>query len=173
MVKTLGQDEIIRAMLRQRPRISAGLWLLLKDAHLAEDIFQEVMVKALEGRSLFANEAQLMAWVKITGRNQALNLLKKRSRESCLLDVELWEKVESHLQSGAMATARHEALLDCVEGLPEKSRKLLDLRYYEGRSGDEVARSLRMRPDAVYQALARLHRALHECVKLKLAREAT
>jgi RNA polymerase sigma-70 factor (ECF subfamily) len=166
---TLSQNELIRTLLAQRPRMSVGIWLLVHDVHLAEDVFQELMVKALENQALFTNEAQLLSWCRITARNLSLNLLRRRQRETTMLSEQVVELLEQEWEAqGASVAARIDALQDCLEALPEPARVLLDLRYFQGRSCTDVGKVLGMRLEAAYQRLSRLHRALRECVEGRL-----
>ena len=167
----LTQDALVRTLLAQRARISAGVWLVVRDVHLAEDVFQEVMVKALANDGLFANEAQLLSWCRVTARNAALNLMRKRNREALMLCESMLERIDAEwdaAESLVPSTARFEALQDCIETLPEASRRMLDLRYFEGRSCAEVGKVLGVKVDAAYQRLSRLHRALRECVERRM-----
>lgn len=169
--RSLSQDELIRTLLAQRARISAGVWLVVRDVHLAEDIFQEVMVKALAG-SPFTNEAHLLSWCRITGRNAALNLMRKRGREITTLSGDILELLDAETPApDSQRKARIEVLQECVEALPEMARAMVDARYFEGRSCAEVAASFKMGLDAAYQRLSRLHRALRECMEGKLMAE--
>jgi RNA polymerase sigma-70 factor (ECF subfamily) len=166
---SLSQDELIRTLLAQRVRISAGVWLVVRDVHLAEDVFQEVMVKALGAESAFTNESHLLSWTRVTARNVALNLMRKRGREVTTLSGEIMELLEEEMQAqGGAVAARVEALQACVEALPADSRALVDARYFEGRSCAEIATAFKMGLDATYQRLSRLHRALRECVEGRL-----
>jgi len=166
---SLSQDELIRTLLTQRARISAGVWLVVRDVHLAEDVFQEVMVKALAAEVAFTNESHLLSWCRVTARNVALNLMRKRGREVTTLSGDIMEMLEEELQGeGGAVAARVEALQACVEALPADSRALVDARYFEGRSCAEVAAAFKMGLDATYQRLSRLHRALRECVEGRL-----
>ena len=167
-MNSLSQDELIRTLLAQRARISAGVWLIVRDVHLAEDVFQEVMVKALANEA-FTNEAHLLSWCRVTGRNVGLNLMRKRGREVTTLSEDILEMLEAEAQAqGVSKAARIEALQECVEALPDASRALVDARYFEGRSCAEVAATFKLGLDAAYQRLARLHRALRECMEGKL-----
>ena len=168
-MSALTQDELIRTLLAQRARISAGVWLVVRDVHLAEDVFQEVMVKALAAEAPFTNEGHLLSWCRVTARNVALNLMRKRGRESTTLSGDIMELLESESEAqGCLTPQRLEALQECVEELPEESRAFMDARYYEGRTCAELAATFRTRIDAVYQRLSRLHRALRLCVENKL-----
>lgn len=66
-MSSLPQSEVIRTPLGVRSRLSTGFFSVLRDAHLAEDVFQEVMVKALGQQDLFTNEAELLSWARAVG----------------------------------------------------------------------------------------------------------
>jgi DNA-directed RNA polymerase specialized sigma24 family protein len=53
--------------------------------------------------------------------------------------------------------------------MPQESKRLLRLRYDDGRSGRDLAALLRSSEDAVYKALSRLHAALRKCAEERLA----
>ena len=166
---SLSQSDLIHTLLSQRARISAGVWLVVRDVHLSEDVFQEVMVKALSDQKAFGNEAHLLSWCRVTARNLALNLMRKRGRETTSLDGEILQLLEAEFEIGGSASsARIEALQECVEELPENSRAMLDARYFEGRTCAEVAVTFKMGLDAAYQRISRLHRALRSCVEGKM-----
>ncbi len=169
MAQQLTQTDLIRILLSQRARISASTWLVLRDVHLTEDVFQELMIKALDHQDIFTNESQLLSWCRVTARNAALNLVRDRGRETSVLNVDILEliDVESDASPGATA-ARIEALQDCVAALPEASRDLLEARYYHGQSCHEVAKAVRTNLHTIYQRMSRLHRALRDCVQRRL-----
>ena len=164
----LTQDEIIRSLFAHRARLNAAVWMVVRDVHLAEDVFQEVMVKALARHEAFDHEAHLLAWARVTARHLALNLLRQRKKGWVVLDEETLELMAADGASPHAPSARVEALQDCLETVPDGPRRMLDLRYAEGRSCEEVARIFGLSLDAAYQRLSRLHRALRDCVEQKL-----
>ena len=171
---SLTQDDLIRTLLSQRTRLTAGVWLVVRDLHIAEDLFQEVMIRALENRELFTDETQLLSWCRVAARNSAINVLRKRQREATMLSEQIIDLLDREWdEESRTPPARIEALHECLEALPEKSRALLDLRYFQGHSCSEVGKALGMSLDAAYQRLSRLHRALRTCVDEKLSRSLT
>lgn len=169
----LTQEDIIRTLLAARMRISASAWLIVRDRATAEDIFQNVSVKALAGGAQFEREAQLVSWTHITARHEALNWLRARKGRGIALDGRVLELLEAEWdrQAARPEGARVEALRMCMESLPEPSRRVLELRYSDECSCDEVSRELGVGLDAVYQRLSRLHRALRQCIEKRLAGE--
>ena len=63
-----------------------------------------------------------------------------------------------------------EALHHCVGRLAAPARELLQMKYAEGLTAVVIADKLCRTPDAVYQSLSRIHRALRECVERELVR---
>jgi DNA-directed RNA polymerase specialized sigma24 family protein len=57
-----------------------------------------------------------------------------------------------------------------VAALPEKSRRMLSLRYEARRPVEEVAHALGQSFDAVTKALYRLRQALADCVERILSK---
>jgi RNA polymerase sigma-70 factor (ECF subfamily) len=160
----------MRALLAARSRISAVAFLVVRDTQTAEDIFQDVSVKALSDDVSFEGEPQLLSWANITARHQALNWIRSRKNRPAPLNEELLELMEAEWARDSMRSEgeRIEALRQCIEKLPAGSRQILDLRYSQGCSCKEVSRTVGAGLDAVYQRLARLHRALRECIEKRV-----
>ena len=66
---------------------------------------------------------------------------------------------------------RREALDACLAKLDDRQRRLLERRYDQQRSVDDVASEFGMSVEAVYKAISRLRQRLHECIDQALATE--
>jgi RNA polymerase sigma-70 factor (ECF subfamily) len=171
----LSQEEIVRALLTSRTCISASAWIIVRDAQAAEDIFQNLSVKALTGDARFELEAKLISWAHITARHEALNWIRSRKGRSLCLDETVLDLVAAEWEGdvpGGKEGTRIEALRSCLETLPQQSRQMLDLRYSDERSCSDIGRVLGLGLDAVYQRLSRVHRALKKCTERRLTGEA-
>ncbi len=168
---TLVQEKIVRTMMASRLRICSAVWLVTRDHHAAEDVFQNIAVKALAADLEFEGEAQLVSWALISARHEALNWIRARKHRMLVLDDEVLGLMEAEWvrSTDGLGGARVEALRDCLERVPEDSRRLLHLRYFEGRSCADAARILKANLETVYQRLSRLHRALRKCIDLRMA----
>ncbi|HXX94236.1 MAG TPA: sigma-70 family RNA polymerase sigma factor [Planctomycetota bacterium] len=172
----LGPEEIVRTLLGARTRISGSIWMVTRDVQAAEDIFQNVSVKALSEGPHFEGPPQLISWARIVARNEALNWIRDRKgKEGSLKEVALdlvdqeWDEEARQGREGERA----QAVRGCLEGLSRESRRILELRYAEGRSSGEISRETGVRLEAVYQRLSRLHRALKRCTEERLAGQGT
>jgi RNA polymerase sigma-70 factor (ECF subfamily) len=166
----LSEKEILRFLMQSRERISAAAWLVVKDAHVAEDIFQNTVLKAVTKDVSFQAEAALFSWAFITARRDSLNWFRKHGRESVGIDEDILTLIHQDWQNDHLNPKgnRFELLRDCMEELPQKSEKILRLRYFEGLSCGEVADSISITLDAVYKRISRIQNSLRKCVELKM-----
>ena len=166
----LSEKEILRFLMQSRERISAAAWLVVKDAHVAEDIFQNTVLKAVTKDVNFDAEAALFSWAFITARRDSLNWFRKHRRESVGIDEDILTLIHQDWQNDHLNPKgnRFELLRDCMEELPQKSEKILRLRYFEGLSCGEIADSISITLDAVYKRISRIQNSLRKCVELKM-----
>lgn len=167
----LTDEEVLQLLMKWRTRVSAAAWTVVRDAHAAEDIFQNVALKAMTRDVRFESEAALLSWAFVLARREGIDWLRRRRRETLGLDDELlglldqeWLSAPSH-PSGA----KIEALRGCIAAAPGSARELLRLRYFEGHSCEEVAGRMGIGLNAVYKRVSRLHEDLRRCVEAKLA----
>ncbi len=166
----LTEHDVLQSLMKGRIRISAAAWLVVRDTHAAEDLFQNVALKAMTREVSFANEAALMSWALITARREGIDWLRRHRRETLRLEAETLDLLDREWQSEAAhsAGARIEALQDCLLAAPESARRLLKLRYFEGHSCEEVAERMGLGLNAIYKRISRLHESLKDCIEDKL-----
>jgi RNA polymerase sigma-70 factor (ECF subfamily) len=141
----LNPQEIVQTLLAVRTRISAAVWVIVRDAQAAEDIFQDVSVKALSADVQFDREPQLVSWALIAARHQSLNWLRSRKKQTVTLDESVLEQMEAEWARESMRPEgeRIEALRQCLEELPDRSKRMIRLRYFEEHPCRNVAKWLR------------------------------
>jgi RNA polymerase sigma-70 factor (ECF subfamily) len=166
----LDHETILKHLFEARQRLSGVAWLMVRDAQAAEDLFQNVALKSVTKNVSFEHEGALLSWAMVSIKREAIDWLRKRKPETLGLEPEVLDLISEEWSAHPQAEgSRMEALRDCLASVPEKSRQLLHLRYFDGHACDEVARQVGASVDAVYQRLSRLHRALKECVDNKVA----
>jgi len=166
----LSHEEIMRVLFAARSRLSAAAWIVSRDAQAAEDLFQNVALKALTKSVVFEHEGALLSWATVCIRREAIDWVRRRRPELAGLDADVLDLLDAEARAPAVAdSGRVGALRDCLEEVPEPARRLLELRYFEGHGCVEVARRIGIGLDAVYQRLSRLHRQLRACIEQRLA----
>ncbi len=166
------------AFIHDRHRLGAFVNGLLRDAHAAEDVLQEVWVRLaaeVEKGSRLDNQA---AWCRGVARNLVHRHWEQQQSAKVVADSAALETFLDRMElafaevdddPGYWAT-RQQALDECVAALPERSRQMLTLRYDSRASMDEVARAMGQTFESVTKTLYRVRRALLECVERKLSR---
>ncbi|WP_437230936.1 RNA polymerase sigma factor [Planctomicrobium sp. SH661] len=166
----LSNEEVAAKLLSERLAMTAFIATMTRNYHMAEDVFQDVCVKAIGREEEFESLDHLVNWAHMVGRNRAIDLMRARDGKylglsSDVLDAlsQIWPK-----DRAASLREKQEALQLCMEQLTQNNREILRLRYFEGRSGGDVARFLNRKLETVYQALARIHKSLGECVRKRM-----
>jgi len=164
----LEPDTIVQVLLRERLRVTALAAAVIRDVHAADDIFQQVVLAALEARSHFRDTDHVLAWSFRTARCRALDLARSRHLRS--LPDEVLDLLESRWSDPALVASsdRGEALHRCLGRLTGSARKLLQMKYTDGMTASAIADKLRRTANAIYQNLSRIHRSLRECVEREL-----
>ncbi len=169
----LSPEDITAALLRERLALTAYVATVTRDFHLAEDIFQEVCVKAVGKSGDFESPQHVLNWARVAGRHKAIDVLRMRDGKVIGLSEEMLAALEPVWPEGeaAQGSPALEALRKCMERLTPNNKEIVRLRYFEGRAGAQVAEAMGRKLETVYQALARIHRTLADCVRQRLANE--
>ncbi|MFZ4768025.1 MAG: sigma-70 family RNA polymerase sigma factor, partial [Roseimicrobium sp.] len=143
-----------------------------------EDVIQEVWVRLaaeIEKGAVIENQP---AWCRAVARNLILKHWRTQRTTKVVADSEVMEAFLTQVETAFAESEddaddewqrRQQALDECVAVLPEKSRRMLSLRYEGRKSVEEVARATGQSFDAVTKALYRLRQALTDCVERKLS----
>jgi RNA polymerase sigma-70 factor (ECF subfamily) len=165
----LAADHITAVLFGERLPLTAYIATVTHDFHVAEDIFQEVCVKAVSRSSEFESAEHLVNWARAVGKNRGIDVLRSRDgRSAGLSDKVLATLAHEWPRRSAETDGLVESLTACLERLTANNRELLRLRYFERHACLEVARLMGKKLETVYQALARVHKALGDCVRNRM-----
>ena len=168
----LSETTIVRVLVAERARLLAYIWVIVRDVHLVEDVFQEVAALAVQKRGELRDEAALPIWLRRTARFQALAALRDKSRDRAQpLTPEILDRLDEYWtgQDDQPDDVRMQALEHCLTQLSPYARQIVTLRYREGFKGIKVAELLGRNVRTIYMALTRIHNTLRECIEGKLA----
>jgi RNA polymerase sigma-70 factor (ECF subfamily) len=127
----------------------------------AEDVTQEVFLKAHRSIASFRGEAEFSSWTYRIAFNQAVNLKARvRFRSPHADETALCRAVAPEPDPGQRAETaqRDRALAECIQTLPEVYQSALRLYYWLGAGVEEVAALLDVPENTVKSYL---HRARH------------
>lgn len=164
-------EEAFRQVLAHRTMLKAYVLAIVRDPELAEDTLSDVAVELARNWSQYDASRPFAPWARGVARRVALANLRKRQALPSLLDAAVLDAVGADLDAlgdEARLEARKNALRRCLERLPEGSRRLVRLRYFENQSYEAVSRAVQRNVNALYVALNRIHEALTSCVQKHL-----
>ena len=165
--------QITTEFLANRQQLMSFIYGLVRNPQIAEDIFQETWLKLLNSIQQGTVIERPAPWCRKVAKNLVLEHWRQQANSKVVVDSSLLEFLDyvelAFDENPADKTSeRQHALNSCVEALPEKSKRLLTLKYDECYSLEKIAQTVEQSTDAVIKALLRLRQALAECVQKKL-----
>ena len=138
----------------------------------AEDLAQEVFIRAAKAYDGFRHEAKIETWLYRIATHVAVDRLRGTAlRRETMLGEELGEVAEDGREAGStleektLRRAANECIRNVIYGLPENYRTPLILSELEGFTNREIAEILDVSLDTVK---IRLHRAKEQLRKALL-----
>ena len=152
-------------------------WRLLGVAILAGVLTPSLVLaepsdaKAIARAAEFDDETHLRRWFCRTGRNAAIDAVRRSARQACLLPDAAIAALAADEETtvGPGWRDRLISLRDCLGTLTPRAREVVELRYGHDLSGEAVARRLDRQTDSVYRSLSRSYQHLRECIRRREA----
>lgn len=164
-------DEIVK---RYEKKLFSYIYRLVGNKEEAEDILQNVFVKAYRNIKTFDIERKFSSWIYRIAHNEAINFLKKRNKKKFIS----WEDIvsskdkmdtKSEERSPIDIWIRKEAateIKEALEMLPIKYREVLVLRYFSEKSYEEIGRMIKSPVNTVGTLINRAKKKLAAVINL-------
>ena len=162
-----GREEAVSVLFeRHRKRVYDYIRMMVKDADLADDLFQETFIKVLkslrEGR--YTDNGRFLAWVMRIAHNQIIDHFRRQRQQNTVSSEEAGydllnnkkyadRTIEDHMISDQIGSD----IRRLVEFLPEEQREVVLLRHYKNMSFNEIAEETGV---SINTALGRMRYAL-------------
>jgi len=133
---------------------------ITKSREDAEDIVLQTFTKLWEHKARIESPLHMRRWAFLTSRNLCINILRDKRAPRALTDQILSETQDSGsgediLEQEMVWAAVVERLWEIVHSLPPMRRKVLLMRFRENKSMEEIASLLGLRPQTVYNHMAK------------------
>jgi RNA polymerase sigma factor (sigma-70 family) len=134
-------------ILRHKDKLYTSILFLVKDKYLAEDIFQDVLIKVIDtirgGR--YTEEGKFLPWAMRIAHNLCVDHFRKVKRTPAIKtsdDRDIFEVI-NFTEEGAdvkmMKRQSHDRVRQMLDMLPEDQREVIILRHYADLSFKEIA----------------------------------
>jgi RNA polymerase sigma-70 factor (ECF subfamily) len=143
-----GEMNALEALIvRHKDKLYTSIVFLVKDKYLAEDIFQDVLIKVIDtirgGR--YTDEGKFLPWAMRIAHNMCVDHFRKVKRTPAIKtsdDRDIFE-VLNFTEDGAdvkiMKHQSHDRVRQMLDLLPEDQREVIILRHYADLSFKEIA----------------------------------
>ncbi len=134
-------------VLRHKDKMFTSIVFMVKDKYLAEDIFQDVLIKVIDtiraGR--YTEEGKFLPWAMRIAHNLCVDHFRKVKRTPAIKtsdDRDIFE-VLNFTEEGAdvkmMKRQSHDRVRQMLDLLPDDQREVIILRHYADLSFKEIA----------------------------------
>jgi RNA polymerase sigma-70 factor (ECF subfamily) len=162
-------EAVARAWVLAQPVVDAYITAAVRNFADAQDILQDVAVAVLDGAAHPPVDKSFAAWTIGIARHKIADHFRRQKRQQVPMDDDVLEVLaEAFAAPPDLWTAEGQALELCLRGVKGDARRLLDLRYREGHSPQEIARTTGRTPEAIRASLLRVRRSLRECIERRL-----
>lgn len=136
-----------RLIQRHKDKVYTSIYCMVKDQYLAEDLFQETFIKAIDTlrAGKYNEEGKFAPWVMRIAYNLCIDHFRKLKRTPGVVtsegdDIFKYMKFEETPVEEHMAVEKFEGKLkEMIELLPEDQKEVVILRHFFNFSFKEVA----------------------------------
>ena len=168
-----GNEDSINVLLnRHRKRILDYIYMMVKNRDVADDIFQETLIKVVrfvqEGR--YTENGKFLSWVLRIAHNQVIDYFRQKKQRNNVsegdagYDILNNQKFSDHTVEEKLITNQIETdVRKLIDFLPPEQKEVVLMRYYMGLSFKEIAEQTDV---SINTALGRMRYALINLRKL-------
>jgi len=161
---------------RYKGKVFSLVYGFARDRAAADDLAQEVFIKAFYSLPRFKAESGFGTWLYRIAVNHAKDFLRKNRRRQN--EVSIQDAGEPALaapqpspEENQLQEGRRNVVREALTRLPEKYRVILTLRDIDGLSYEDISGILKLSPGTVDSRLHRARRKLREKLAGRLDRQ--
>ncbi|MEX2244025.1 MAG: sigma-70 family RNA polymerase sigma factor [Fimbriimonadaceae bacterium] len=155
---------------RYRSQVRGHALRMLRDQEDAEDAVQETFVKAFRAIGTFEHGRPLLPWLMRICSNCCVDIIRgRRQGQECLDKHEhaIFD-VRSDVASGVESRLRVESVREAVSRLPERYRRIIEMRHYGHMDVNEIAKALKVPEGTIKSWLFRARALLRKDLQVAL-----
>ncbi len=163
-------ERMMRAFYAHQDKLRAYTFAAVRDFHATEEILQDVAIVVAQKAEEFDESGTIEFWVLGIARNKILKWHKRRGREARNIAFDVISECLPHARSfeSDYVAERRQALQNCLSHLPDRQKKIVELRYVDDQDCPYIAEVLGRSIQSIYSLLKRIKTELRNCVEQQL-----
>ncbi len=143
-----GNHNAIEKLIKKHERkVFSYILIIIKNKHLAEDIFQDTFIKVINTlrSGAYNEEGKFLPWVMRIAHNLVIDYFRKSKRmpvheNSEEYDIfETLNMFENTVEDKMVVNQIHSDVKKLIDYLPEEQKKVLIMRHYQNMSFKDIA----------------------------------
>lgn len=145
------------------------------NSHAVDDIAQETFIIAYKELEKFDQNLDFGHWLKGIARNLVRNDIRKSARQARIMNDKLTQflidSFELNYESTIGDNQEIDALKECIQSLPIKSKELINYKYHKEHDSQKMSETLGISATAIRLSLMRIRHKLKHCIDFRLGYE--
>ena len=139
---------------------------MLRQREEAEDVSQEVFIKAYRYLKQYNHEHKFSSWILKIATNTCIDAIRKKRLDTLPLDEEIKTNQEDvSAERAFLQEEAHREIESAIAALPPDYRMVILLYHHQGQSYQEIAEGLDIPMSMVKNRLFRARKQLKESLK--------
>ena len=159
-------ERFLTLLLPIQPDLRAFIASVIRDRSAVDDLYQEACLALWQSFASYDPARPCGAWARGVAAKKILQSHERSRRIPLAFSPRTIQAVlEAFDRTEPEGPAVPDGLRECISKLPDRSRRLLALRYEEGLKLGEMAQRVGSTLDAVHKLLSRIRENLEECLR--------
>ena len=147
---------------------------MIRDPDFAEDLVQDIFLKAFKSLKNYKNDHAFSTWLYRIARNHTIDYLRKKKIETLSIHVDDYDESHASIQIADESSftdqpmirrERRNKVYEAIYQLPEKYRDIIIKRHIEEKSYQEIAAEIDIPLGTVKAHLFRARELLYKYMK--------
>lgn len=163
-------ENLLRIFYENHGNLRGYVYACTRSYHGTEEVMQSIAIKIAQSAASFDAKRPPMPWFLGIARNQVKQWYQANKRQERFVSFDV---IDEYIQQfdifeAEQVTPRRRALHNCMANLPNKQRKVVELRFMDRLDCSDIAGKLGKSVQSIYSLIKRLKRELRKCVEVQL-----
>src|SRR3954447_12431536 len=165
-------EEFVQTFARYQQDVQAYLLTLVPNRSDCDDLMQETSVALWRKWPEFDHQRDFFRWACGIAFIEVLRYRRHTSTQRMWFSEDLIETLAvEFVDRSELLALRAEALQSCLEKLDKQDRIIIESRYRDGSTVQDVAHQLSRPVGSLYKAVVRIRERLQMCIEGTIARQ--